>query len=180
MESIDFILNSPHKAETFIIVIAAMLSMKLFINLWDFFKEKFGLETKGMRREKMQIDQINTLKSEMNDIKEEIDEVRKYSEEAKINRDDFKEKTGIALEEIRRDMLDEKIERYRSSLLEFAACLKIYNYNQESYNHIFDLYSKYEKLIKDNNLVNGYVEISMEFIRKRYAEQLQNGFKDIE
>ena len=48
-------------------------------------------------------------------------------------------------------------------------------YNRESFNHIFSVYEKYEKILKENKMENGLVEESIKFIREKYSEKLKNG-----
>lgn len=48
--------------------------------------------------------------------------------------------------------------------------------NKDSYKHCIRTYEKYEKLLADNGLENGEVEISMEIINESYKEKLKNGF----
>ena len=71
METIEFLINSPHKGETFIIVIAAVLCVQFLIKLYDWIIQRFGISTKGMRREQMQTEAIEKLKEEVDTIKTE-------------------------------------------------------------------------------------------------------------
>ena len=48
--------------------------------------------------------------------------------------------------------------------------------NRDSYQHCIKTYEKYEKILHDNNLENGEVEISMELINDSYKEKLKGGF----
>jgi len=62
----------------------------------------------------------------------------------------------------------------RSEILDFAAGLKIKDYNEESFSHIFDVYSRYNKVIRENNMTNGYVDLNMDKIRNDYALRHNN------
>lgn len=171
--------NDIHTNVIFIVILVLVASVFVLENIKKF-KEILGLKNKWEIHEEDQGKQISELKKEVDSIKTEVNELKVYSKEAKEKRMQFETETTNMLKEIKEDMLEEKIERFRSEILDFSSGVKTRNYNQESYTHIFDLYSKYEKLIKDNGLVNGYVEVSMDYIRKRYAEQLENNFSDIE
>lgn len=48
--------------------------------------------------------------------------------------------------------------------------------NKDSYKHCIHTYEKYEKLLKENGLENGEVEISMEIINESYKQKLKEGF----
>ena len=73
-------------------------------------------------------------------------------------------------------LLDMHIDDYRWKILDFASGLsRGHKYNQEAFNHIFRIYEKYEKILKENGLENGLVDESMAYIRHRYGEILQQG-----
>ena len=39
-----------------------------------------------------------------------------------------------------------------------------------------DVQDSYEKILEENGMENGRVDMSMDFIRKKYAEKLEKGF----
>lgn len=171
--------QNPHANIIFIIILVLVATVFVLENIKKF-KEILGIKNGYELMNEDQNKEIKYLKAEVECVKKDISELKTYSKDSKDKRLQFEKDTTKTLSEIRKDMLEEKTERLRSEILDFASGVKTRNYNQESYTHIFDLYSKYEKLIKDNGLVNGYVEISMEYIRKRYAQQLENDFADVE
>lgn len=70
-----------------------------------------------------------------------------------------------------------QINDYRWEIINFSN--KIANgerCNQDSYRHCLATYEKYEKLLEDNDLENGEVELSMEIINESYKGKLKNGF----
>ena len=69
MEAIEKVINSPHKLEIFLVVLAAILAVQFVIKLWDYFRQRFGIETEAMRRERLQSESIETLKAEFSAIK---------------------------------------------------------------------------------------------------------------
>ena len=171
--------SNPHANVIFIIILVLVATVFVLENIKKF-KEILGIKNRFELMNDDQNNEIKSLKSEMEYVKKDINELKTYSKDAKDRRVEFEREVTKTLQQICDDMLEEKTERLRSEILDFASGVKTRNYNQESYTHIFDLYSKYEKLIKDNGLVNGYVEVSMEYIRKRYAQQLENGFADVD
>lgn len=179
METVDMATQNGN-GNLFIIFAITLVAVVFLIENIRKFREAFGIQNKWERHEQEQNAKIQDLNDEMKAIKNDINELCAYSKNAKTQRLQFEEHTTQMLKEIRDDMIKEKIERLRSSIIEFSACVRLRDYNQESYNHIFDLYSVYQRIIEENHLKNGYLEVSMEYIKKRYAEQLAQGFKDME
>ena len=80
------------------------------------------------------------------------------------------------LDKLSNVILDKQIDDYRYEILDFASALSNgRRYNQESFNHIFNIYGKYEKILEENDMENGLVEESIEFIRDKLKEKLNNG-----
>lgn len=73
--------------------------------------------------------------------------------------------------------IDKEIDDYRWEIINFATKVSEGKpCNRDSYKHCFRTYEKYEKLLKENGLENGEVEISMEIINESYKDKLQEGF----
>ena len=86
------------------------------------------------------------------------------------------EKIEKNLEVLTSMVLDKAIDDYRYEILDFCSALSNgRKYNRESFNHIFSVYEKYEKILKENKMENGLVEESVKFIREKYSEKLKNG-----
>lgn len=47
--------------------------------------------------------------------------------------------------------------------------------NKDCFKHCFSTYEKYENILKEQNLTNGEVEISMKIIKEAYQEKMKNG-----
>lgn len=74
-------------------------------------------------------------------------------------------------------LLNKIIDDYRWEINNFA--IKVSENrkcNKDSYQHCLKTYEKYEKILQENSLENGEVEISMDIIRKSYIEKFKNGF----
>lgn len=72
--------------------------------------------------------------------------------------------------------VDKQISDYRWEIINLAD--KISNgrtVSKEAYRHAIATYEKYEKIIKERNLTNGEVDISMEIIMESYRELLKDG-----
>ena len=73
--------------------------------------------------------------------------------------------------------IDKEINDYRWEIINFATKVSEGKpCNRDSYKHCFRTYEKYERLLKENGLENGEVEISMEIINESYKDKLQEGF----
>ena len=73
--------------------------------------------------------------------------------------------------------IDKSVDDMRWEIINFAAKISEGKpCNKESYKHCLHIYEKYEKLIDENGLMNGEVELSMEIIHQSYKEKLKNGF----
>lgn len=73
-------------------------------------------------------------------------------------------------------VLNKEISDLRWTILDFSSALSNgRKYNGEAFKHIFSVYTKYEKILEENNMENGLVEESMRFIRDKYQELLRNG-----
>lgn len=73
--------------------------------------------------------------------------------------------------------IDKEIDDWRWEILDFASAISAgRQYSKEQYDHVISIYQKYEKILKENNLVNGHVTNSMEVINEIYKEKLKTGF----
>lgn len=86
--------------------------------------------------------------------------------------------------ELRKDLktltdmfVDKEINDYRWEIINFADKISNgKNLSKEYYIHCFHTYERYEKIIEENGLTNGEVELSMEIINQSYKEKLKSGF----
>lgn len=80
------------------------------------------------------------------------------------------------LAEIKGNILEDKIERKRWNILNFADELRRNDgkADSERFNNVFRDYDDYEKIIHEQHLTNGYAEESIKFIRAKYQEMLNN------
>lgn len=73
-------------------------------------------------------------------------------------------------------MLEKQINDYRWEIINLADKISSgISISKECYRHAISTYEKYEKIIEENNLVNGEVVISIEIIRESYQEKMKNG-----
>lgn len=88
------------------------------------------------------------------------------------------------LNELKRDVkkltdmfIDKQIDDMRYEILHFASALSGGGeFSKEPFDHILKTYQKYEKILEENKMTNGQVQMSMEVINDIYKEKLKNGF----
>lgn len=134
------------------------------------FSETIGKPVKWVR--KKQEDHCLLIKTSQS--LDELWEQRKIDVEQSIKhdeilRDDLKKLTDM--------FVDKSIDDMRYEILDFASSLSSgRTYSKEQYDHVLNIYEKYEKILEENHLSNGKVNTSMEVIREIYKDKLKNGF----
>ena len=88
-------------------------------------------------------------------------------------------KTNEKLDKISDLVLNMRIENMRKALLDFASGIgdvsKNRKYTKEQFDEMFLLHKDYEELLKEHNMTNGRVDISMEIIREKYKYNVLHG-----
>ena len=93
----------------------------------------------------------------------------------KSTQDDIKE----SILDLKHIVIDDKIDTIRWEILDFSSRIASNpnaKYSKEQFDHVFDIYEKYETILKENDLQNGRVDMSMQFVKNKYAELMENGF----
>ena len=73
--------------------------------------------------------------------------------------------------EMKEEQRDEKIQRMRWQILEVANYIRNKeDVNMEQLNNALGTYDDYEKILKQNNLSNGQVDVSIQLIREKKLE----------
>ena len=168
------------------VMLIFLLSLGLCVGFFksnDYICERFGIETKRSLKEKKRDEEIENLKKEYDELKNSIDEVKDNrihdrEQSFQIQKDlidNFSQVTNT-LADIKNDILEDKIERKRWNILNFADELRHNDgvADNERYNNVFRDYDDYERIIRDKGLSNGYVEESIKFIRLKYQEMLND------
>lgn len=92
-------------------------------------------------------------------------------------RDGVIEDISGGLKKLTEMFVDKQINDYRWEIINFATAISENKpCNKDGFKHCFKTYEKYEKILEENNLENGEVEISMEIINQAYKEKMLNGF----
>ena len=167
MGEIQAVLESPNKVTIFLTVIAAFVAIQFLLKLLDYFTSRFGIETKaGLDKKKT--------KAEIDAIKAEMDQVRETQKKMLESQD----KLIAAVDKIDKREIKNEIERKRYLIIDFANAIHCRKYDREAYSHVLKTYNEYEQILKDNNMENGEADMAIGFIRKKYAEYMENGFPE--
>ena len=137
---------------------AILFAIKEIIEIISYFKKKFRIKT-GSEEDKDTFEKrISTL---------EKHDSWQYGELTKISN---------CVEEIKKNIVSKEIDDIRWELLDFCSALTSgRKYNREAFAHIFKTYEKYEKILEDNGMTNGFVEESMNAVKEIYHDKLKNG-----
>lgn len=92
MDAVEQLVNNPNSKEIIIYFIIALIAFQFLIKLWDWFQQRFGIETKFTKHEKEQSNSINELKNEVGSVKRDQDEIVQALVGLKTTVDDIQEK----------------------------------------------------------------------------------------
>lgn len=134
-------------------------------------------------------DKISHMETKIHNFDKKMDEFadsfyekqKKYHDQSITIRGELREeqkeiKTSVL--ELKDLIIKKDINDMRWEILDFAnAVMSGRDYNKEQYDHVLETYEDYEKILKDNNMENGKVDLSMGFIKKQYGDLMVNGFK---
>ena len=176
MSQVETLLNSSGKAQTFILIITALVAFQFLAKLAEWFIEKYEIETKSMKREKMQTESVHMLEKEVDAIKLEIKEIKDSTAHDTEKRLQFETQVTDALKEIKYEMAKDRIDTLRERILEFGCVCHTREYSKEAYDNVLRNYDEYESLLKANNMNNGRTEMAISYIRKKYEEYMEKGF----
>lgn len=155
---------------TAVSILTLLAGYKATVGLLEFFAKTTGIEFKWMRKKREDHELlINTAKG-----LRELEEQRKIDVAQSIKHD-----TAIRgdLAELKALFIDREIDSMRWDIINFSSIVADGKpCNKDSYKHCFRTYEKYEKLLKDNDMTNGEVDISMDIVNESYKEKLKSGF----
>ena len=96
-----------------------------------------------------------------------------------VSRDTVISEISDNLKKLTSLFIDKEISDFRWTIINFATSISSgEKCTQEAYNHCFQTYEKYEKVLEENNLENGQVELSMDVINESYKKRLLEGFNN--
>lgn len=154
----------------FISVFIILIGIKTTVSLMEWFIEKLGLETKEMRKRKEEQNLLIQTSQNLQSLQEKHERYVEHSD----RRD---EEMSSDIKKLTQMFLDKEIDDMRWEINNFATQVSEGRpCNKDSFKHCLHVYSKYEKILEDNGLENGEVEISMELINETYKQKLKEGF----
>lgn len=156
------------------------------VESWGKFLNSVGLISKKQIRELDQKAELHHLQSELQHYQEATFQRENEWHQQSIHiRDSLKEnQLHIAetmndisknLKKLQEDFLEEKIERMRWKILDFANAIRNGKISYvEQFHNVLKTYDDYEKILEERGLTNGQVEESIKFIREKYRELLHD------
>lgn len=149
-----------------IAVSVILIGVKTIVSLFEWIAQRLGLETKWMRvgreEHELLIRTSQTLAALQEKQKQDTERSDRQDEEIS---NDIKKLTQMFLEKEIDDMRWE-INNFATIVSEGKPC------NKDSFQHCIHVYEKYERILAENGLENGEVEISMELINEAYKQKL--------
>lgn len=155
----------------FIAVFAILIGIKVIVSLFEWVIEKLGLETKWMRQKREQRDLLIQTSHDLIKLQEH--------HKADIERSDKRdEEISNDIKKLTQIFVEKEINDYRWEIINLADKISSdkVSVSKECLRHAISTYEKYEKIITENGLVNGEVEISIEIIKEAYQQKLKNEF----
>lgn len=149
------------------IVMSGIIAMVTIIGK---FSEIIGKPVKWVKNKnadhELLIKTVNNLTALQERHEKDVTDSNLHDEEM---RKDIKNLTAMFIDKEINDMRWE-INNFATKVSERKPC------NKDSYKHCIHTYEKYEKLLEENGLENGEVEISMEIVNEAYKQKLKEGF----
>ena len=154
------------------VIVGIFVLLSAFIAIHDIIIktcEIFNVPIKWVKNKNADHNLLIQTTNELKSLEQQCEkDVRESNEHDKIIEDKLDKLSDV--------ILDKQIDDYRYEILDFSSTLSNGRmYNRESFNHIFNIYNKYEKILEENDMENGLVEESIEFIKDKFKEKLNNG-----
>lgn len=166
-------------------VLIAIGIVMLCVKIKDFVVSTFGITTKSALAKQAQEERIKDLNNQIIDLQKEVQQFkdnrthdREQSFDIQKQLTDSQTLLQNSVENLRKMLVNKEINDMRWEILDFSnAVMNGRVYNKEIYDHIFDTYTEYERVLEENGLENGKVDSSMQFVRNKYLELMDKGFK---
>ena len=163
------------------VIISILLCAALVIALragWEKLLDVLGLETKASLQKKALEQKLSDMEQKIADFEQSQHEYHDQSISIRDKLEDNQKVLQDGISELKMLLFNKEIDDIRTTILDFSnAVMNGRDYNKEQYEHIIDLYDKYEKILDQNGMTNGRVTASMEFVLKNYQDLMDNGFK---
>lgn len=158
-------------------VLIILFAVKAVFSLFEWLGKKFGIETKYMRAKREEhellIQTSQNLFALQEKHKDDMEQERKHIDEMQKHIEDMQK----GMQKLTEMFVDKEINDMRWEINNFATKVSEGKpCNKDSFKHCIHTYEKYEKLLEENNLENGEVEISMLIVNEAYKQKLKEGF----
>jgi len=154
----------------FLSIFVVLIGVKAIVSIFEWFIDKLGLETKWMRKKREDHELLLTTSKNLIMLEEHHKKDMEKSDRLDSEmRNDIKKLTNMFIDKEIDDMRWE-INNFATKVAEGKPC------NKDSFSHCIRSYERYEKLLEENGLENGEVELSMEIINEEYKRKLKEGF----
>lgn len=145
---------------------------------WEKLLDVLGLETKASLQKKALEKKLSDMEQKIADFEQSQHNYHDQSINIRDKLEDNQKVLQDGINELKTLLINKEIDDIRTTILEFSnTVMNDRDYNKEQYEHIIDLYDKYEKILEQNGMTNGRVTASMEFVLKNYQDLMDNGFK---
>ena len=159
------------------LLLCAMLAIALKAG-WEKLLDVLGLETKASLQKKALEKKLSDMEQKIADFEQSQHDYHNQSITIRDKLEDNQKVLQDGIGELKMLLINKEIDDIRTTILDFSnAVMNGRDYNKEQYEHIIDLYDKYEKILEQNGMTNGRVTASMEFVLKNYQDLMDNGFK---
>ena len=166
-------------------VLIAIGIVMLCVKIKDFVVSTFGITTISALAKQAHEEHIKELQAQIIDLQKDVQQFkdnrvhdREQSFDIQKQLTDSQTLLQNSVENLRKMLVNKEINDMRWEILDFSnAVMNGRVYNKEIYDHIFDTYTEYERVLEENGLENGKVDSSMQFVRNKYLELMDKGFK---
>ena len=154
----------------FLSIFIILTGMKAIISLFEWMVRKIGLETKWMRKKREDHELLIRTSQSLSSLQEK--------HERDVERSDRRdEEISSDIKKLTRMFVDKEIDDMRWEINNFATNVSEGKpCNKDSFTHCIHIFEKYEKILEENGLENGEVELSMELINDAYKKKMTEGF----
>ena len=151
-----------------------------FMKWRKYFKRKRE-ERKALKDLPVKIQEFNETLSKFNkhyspeNIKKRNDWMKHIDDKEEIYDTEI-DKLSKLLAKVNQTVVDIQIDNKRSQIIDFASMVSDENVpvTREQFNRILKMYNDYERIISENNMTNGEIEIAYSIIVKAYKKHMEN------
>lgn len=178
------VLNEIGSQGMFTVILCVVLVLLLIVEgakLWKGALESLDLKSGKELRESALNERLDALERKIGNVESTFmnDQEKYHNQSIEIRNHLQENQEGLSkqIEELKRLFINKEIDDMRWEMLDFgSAIMNGRRYGKEQYDHVIDIYGKYEEIIEKNHMENGRVTSSMEFIKDKYKQLMIVGF----